>query len=178
MTGLLTVQVVRAGIRAPVGVEPRPKLRWAVLASTVALWALSLLALLSGWAQGRYLGLILVWGLLPFLLQWSFGGDLLLADWRRLGVAILAPTLYLWLVDAIAIGSGAWIIDPAQTTGVKLGVLPLEEMVFFLVTNLLIVSGITLALSPQSSARWQSYRQRLAGWWGVRVGDDAFSAGD
>jgi putative membrane protein len=57
------------------------------------------------------------------------------------------------LVDAIAIQSGTWTIDPAQTTGIKLGPLPLEEMVFFLMTNLIVAFGVTLMLSETSKER-------------------------
>jgi hypothetical protein len=63
------------------------------------------------------------------------------------------PTLYLWLVDALAIGSGTWVIDPKQTTGVMLGVMPVEEMLFFFATNVILVLGIALMLAPESHSR-------------------------
>ena len=51
-------------------------------------------------------------------------------------------------VDAVAIAAGTWVINPEQILGVHLpGRLPLEEAVFFLVTNILIGSGVTLALA-------------------------------
>ncbi|MBN1665536.1 MAG: lycopene cyclase domain-containing protein, partial [Anaerolineales bacterium] len=69
--------------------------------------------------------------------------------------------------DAIAINSGTWTLDPVQTTGLKLGVLPVEEMLFFLMTNLIIGFGINLMLSPDSQQRASTWlanlRQRRPG---------------
>jgi 15-cis-phytoene synthase/lycopene beta-cyclase len=55
---------------------------------------------------------------------------------------IALPTLYLWLVDTLALRRGTWVIS----TGTKYGVhlwdgLEIEEALFFLVTNTLIVFG-------------------------------------
>jgi putative membrane protein len=63
-------------------------------------------------------------------------------------------------VDALAITNGTWTIDPAQTTGIMIGRLPLEEMVFFFMTNLIIGLGMTLMLSPASHARAIEWRER------------------
>jgi lycopene cyclase domain-containing protein len=101
--------------------------------------------------------LILSWALIPILLQLAFGADLLLANWRLALTGILPVTLYLWWVDSLAISAGTWMIDPRQTTGIMIGVLPIEEMVFFFLTNVIIVFGITLMLTP-------SGRRQLAGW--------------
>jgi putative membrane protein len=70
-----------------------------------------------------------------------------------LTLAILPTTIYLWIVDAIAIYSGVWTIDPLQTLGIKIGPLPIEEMVFFLMTNVMISFGITLMIAPESRER-------------------------
>lgn len=46
----------------------------------------------------------------------------------------LLPVLAVFLVwDVLAIRAGHWSYDPGQTTGVLFGVLPLEEVLFFLV---------------------------------------------
>jgi 15-cis-phytoene synthase/lycopene beta-cyclase len=55
---------------------------------------------------------------------------------------IVLPTLYLWIVDTLALRRGTWVIS----TGTKYGVhlwdgLEIEEALFFLVTNTLIVFG-------------------------------------
>jgi 15-cis-phytoene synthase/lycopene beta-cyclase len=53
------------------------------------------------------------------------------------------PTLYLWVVDTLALKRGTWTIE----SGTKLGIylwdgLEIEEAIFFLVTNTLIVFGL------------------------------------
>ena len=56
---------------------------------------------------------------------------------------IVLPTMYLWIVDTLALKRGTWVIE----SGTKLGWqvwdgLEIEEAVFFLVTNILIVFGL------------------------------------
>lgn len=136
--------------------------RWAVaLAGLVWLAAVGMLA--SGWSPGTYLGLILVWAIPPILVQFGFGGDILWRHLALLGASIATGTLYLSLADAVAIGFGTWTIDPAQSLRIYLGgVLPLEEFIFFLVTNILLSFGIVLVLARQSQARLSpAIRRRL-----------------
>ncbi|MEZ0347788.1 MAG: lycopene cyclase domain-containing protein [Thermus sp.] len=109
--------------------------------------------LLALGGKGLYLGLILAYFAPVFLLQWAYGGDLLWA-WRRallLGVAL--PTLYLWLADLYAIRAGIWWIAPEYTLGPRAFGLPLEEMAFFLATNLAVVQGLLLAWHPEALRR-------------------------
>ena len=55
------------------------------------------------------------------------------ARWRRL-LLTLAPVVAVFTVwDVLAIRAGHWAYDPRQTSGVRVGVLPLEELLFFLV---------------------------------------------
>ncbi len=138
----------------------RIRLRGWAVASIVVVWLISTGVLLAGWKPGTYLTLIISWGFFPIFIQILFGADILWAKRRLLGAAILPPTIYLWAVDALALSSGTWSIDPTQTTGFKLGVLPVEEMVFFFLTNTIIGFGVTLMLSPESQRRaqeWMSY---------------------
>ena len=54
-------------------------------------------------------------------------------QWRRLGLT-LAPVLAVFLTwDVLAVSSDQWSYDPSQLVGVMVGVLPLEELLFFLV---------------------------------------------
>lgn len=56
-----------------------------------------------------------------------------LRRWRRL-LLTLAPTAAVFVAwDVAAIRAGHWSYDGRQTTGVALGPLPLEELLFFLV---------------------------------------------
>jgi lycopene cyclase domain-containing protein len=63
---------------------------------------------------------------------------------RTIAVAIALPTAYLCGADAVAIGAGIWIIHADRTLGLRLGDLPLEEAIFFLVTNTMVVQAIAL----------------------------------
>jgi lycopene cyclase domain-containing protein len=151
LTGLWTVWVLRKFRAAPF--RSNPRLRLISSLAIGILWIASCGLWLSGWKPGIYLSLILAWALLPVLLQVAFGADILFNHRKALLAAIAVPTLYLWIIDGLAITSGTWLIDPLQTTGIKLNSLPIEEMLFFLVTNILIAFGIILVLSPESLER-------------------------
>jgi lycopene cyclase domain-containing protein len=108
-----------------------------------------------GWKPGTYLSLILAWGLPPVMLQFAFGEDILWHHQRLVILAILPVFLYISAADSLAISGGTWTIDPAQSTGLFIGPLPVEEAVFFLITIVMISFGLTLALSRASSSRWK-----------------------
>lgn len=138
-----------------------PRLRYWSGALVFILWVLSLYLLVSGWQPGRYLGLILSWALIPIFIQVFFGGDILFVNAGLVFLAVAPTTLYLWIVDALSIRSRIWFISPDQTTGLGMGYLPLEEMVFFFMTNLLISIGMILILSPKSLERLQAVKKFL-----------------
>lgn len=110
--------------------------------------ATALGVVLLGRTEGTYLGLILAWAAPVLALQWAYAGREIWARRRAFLVAVAVPTLYLWMADAFAISRGIWRISEAHTLGPSVGVLPLEEAVFFLVTNLLVVQGMLLFLHP------------------------------
>ncbi len=117
------------------------------------IWLASIAILAAGWQPGTYLGLELVWALPPILLQLAFGADIL---WRYRSIVlwgIVAPTLYLSAGDIFAIDAGVWTIDPMQSTNIVLAGLPLEEFIFFLLTNTLVVFGTILVLAAESQER-------------------------
>ncbi|HSM56736.1 MAG TPA: lycopene cyclase domain-containing protein [Candidatus Sulfomarinibacteraceae bacterium] len=128
-----------------------------------ALWLAAVVILLLGWQPGTYLGLELGWALPPIMLQLIFGADILWRYRRPVLLSLLLPTLYLAAADALAITVGIWTIDPAQSLHLLLlGVLPLEELLFFLLTNTLIVFGVTLSLAPESTQRLRDLRSRVS----------------
>lgn len=94
--------------------------------------------------DGFYLGAILAWACPLFALQWAVGGGYLVRTWTRWLPAALVPTLYFAAADRVAIGLGIWTIAPETSTGLLVLGLPVEEGVFFLVTTLLVVWGMTL----------------------------------
>lgn len=135
-------------------IEENVTARWIGSVIVVALWLAALVILLLGWVPGRYLALILIWLLPPVLIQAAFGMEIIAHHGRLAITAITITTAYLWLVDFVAIASGAWVISEIQTTGIKLGgVLPIEEMTFFLVTNVLITFGMVLVMAVESQRR-------------------------
>lgn len=93
-----------------------------------------------------YLGLILVWSVPMLLLQWIYGGPWLWARRRRAVIGVAVPTLYLCAADRLAIEWGIWHISQRYTVELTLAGLPVEEALFFLVTNVLIVQGLLLAV--------------------------------
>ena len=108
----------------------------------IGIWVGTLLVSRQG--EGLYLGLILTWAIPFILLLWSLAYQVLIAlPPLNCSVAIIIPTLYLWLVDTFALRRGTWVIE----SGTKLGLtvwdgLEVEEALFFLATNTLIVFGL------------------------------------
>ena len=91
-----------------------------------------------------YLGWLLLWAGPVLAIQWGFGLTYLWAVRRPVVVAIAVPTIYLWIVDRIAIELGIWVISDAHTIGVAPLGLPIEEALFFLVTNVFLVQGLVM----------------------------------
>lgn len=124
-------------------------------------WLIAVGLLFYGGPQWRYLAITVAWAFIPVMIQIGFGADLLLGNWKMVGLAILLPTLYLSVVDWMAIGFGTWTISPAFTTGVVfVGRLPVEEMVFFLLTNVLVVFGLHLGLHSGSFKRLTDWKRK------------------
>ncbi|MEO5887903.1 MAG: lycopene cyclase domain-containing protein, partial [Anaerolineales bacterium] len=112
-----------------------------------------------------YLSIILFWALPAILPQLLFGADILWHYRKLVTLAILIPGIYLSLMDIIALKATTWSISPTQTTGMLFfGILPLEEVVFFFVTNVLVTFGLTLLLANVSQERFAELREQLRGW--------------
>ncbi len=138
--------------------------RQVLTSAVLVMWMISTATFLHRWIPGTYLTLILSWALVPIGIQLSFGADLLWHYRRLVAATILPVALYLSLADALAIKSGIWTIDPAQTTGLHLCCLPLEEGLFFLVTATVLGFGMTLALIPEGQERLELVARRLGAW--------------
>lgn len=160
MTGLWVLLLMRY-IHTKRVFKPNVMIRKVAVASVAVIWIASILILLMGWDAGNYLGLELVWALPPIMLQLAVGADILWHYRRLVFIAISSATIYLCMVDAVGIGGGTWTINPELTTGIKIGGLPFEEMLFFLLTNILLVSGLTLGLSTLTKERLPKELQRI-----------------
>jgi len=112
-----------------------------------------------------YLGTLLVWAGPVLAIQWGFAWPVLWERRRTLAVGVLVPTVYLWIADRIAIGLGIWTFDEQFMTGLAVLGLPIEEMLFFLLTNVFVVQGLLLFWWvtdrwPQVAARWNQVTAR------------------
>jgi lycopene cyclase domain-containing protein len=125
-------------------------------------WLASIVILIAKWQAGTYLALELAWALPPIALQLAFGADILWHFRRLVFLAIVPLTLYLSAADALAITLGTWTINPEQSLNIFVaGLLPIEELLFFLLTNTLISFGIVLLWAKLSHARFAGYLARL-----------------
>jgi lycopene cyclase domain-containing protein len=149
-------QVIARRIQVSRSFAPSLSLRYASMISLGIAWLASIALLFSGWPHGRYLGLILAWALPVLAMQFAFGADILWQSRRLVALTVLPIAAYLSATDTLAIVSGTWSINPALSTGILIGQLPLEEALFFLVTALIVACGLTLFLSEVSSRRWRS----------------------
>ncbi|KAF2799192.1 Lycopene beta-cyclase [Melanomma pulvis-pyrius CBS 109.77] len=122
-----------------------PQWRYYKLFGQLALLALIILSwgMVKGNGIGTYTGLILIWAVPFLLILWSLAYQFILGlPISNTAIPIILPTLYLWIVDTLALQRGTWVIN----TGTKFGIhlwdgLEIEEALFFLVTNTLIVFG-------------------------------------
>ena len=137
MTGLAYILVDRHS-RSRGGDTKRPRIVGACAGLVIA--GVGALALKSD--PTFYLGLILVWSGPVIAGQWCLRGDAFLT--RACLFGIFLPTIYLWIADRVAIASGIWSISDEYTIGFEPLGLPIEEAVFFLMTNVLVVQGIIL----------------------------------
>jgi lycopene cyclase domain-containing protein len=157
LTGLWLLWLSRR-IALPQSGPSQPELmRKIAVIGVGSIWLISVIGLYLAWQPFTYLGLILGWALPPLILQIAFGADILWRSRRLIGLVVGSVSVYLCAMDSLAIRAGTWTIEPAQSLNVFLGgVLPVEEFVFFLMTNLLITFGITLLLSQESRQRWKN----------------------
>jgi lycopene cyclase domain-containing protein len=112
-----------------------------------------------------YLGTLLVWAGPVLAIQWGFAWPVLWDLRRTLALGIGVPTAYLWVADRVAIELGIWTFDETYLTGLAVLGLPIEEMLFFLLTNVFVVQGLLLFWWvtdrwPAVTARWQRLRGR------------------
>lgn len=136
------------------------------------LWLLSAYLLFFGDASWTYLSIILFWACPALIMQAIFGADILWHYRKLVAGSILIPGIYLSLMDILALKETTWSISPGQTTGVLFfGILPLEEVLFFFVTNTLLTFGMTLLLAHVSQERLAGVREQVKVWRERRAAD-------
>lgn|GEM_PF-5422857 len=76
---------------------------------------------------------------------------------------ILLAIVYLCVADLLAIDSGTWTINHEYSLGILIGsVLPIEEVVFILFTNILLVFGLIVGVASESINLLRSNLKGLA----------------
>ena len=104
------------------------------------------------WGHLTYLGLLLPWAIPVLAIQWGAGHAVLRRRWRTLALATLGTTAYLIGIDAVALSQGIWTIHADRIVGLKLGNVPVEEALFFLLTDLMVVQSVVLLNAPELGA--------------------------
>ncbi|TGZ78407.1 terpenoid synthase, partial [Ascodesmis nigricans] len=101
-------------------------------------------AALRSSGEGTYMALIWVWAGPVVLGLWCVAYSHLLALPRRCTLLpIILPTIYLWIVDTLALRKGTWVINHGTKLNIQIWPhLEIEEAVFFAITNVLIVVGL------------------------------------
>ena len=101
--------------------------------------------------QMTYIVLLFVWALPIIGIQWIMGYQTFRSRRGVLTLGVLIPSTYLSLADVLAIRTGIWTFSPDLTLNLWIGGLPLEEGLFFLVTNVMVVQGILLLTSKSDT---------------------------
>jgi lycopene cyclase domain-containing protein len=102
------------------------------------------------WGHLTYLGLLLPWALPVIALQWGVGHAALRRRLAPLLLGTLLPTAYLIGSDAVALAQGIWSIHHDRVLGLYLGNVPVEEALFFLLTDLMVAQSVILFNAPET----------------------------
>lgn len=140
--------------------EVKP-LQW-LFAATLFPIGLLLFATVEPSAEWVYLWLIAIWSLPVLCLQWIVGLRVLLIEKKTWCLSVFALCAYFWLADSYAIHKEIWTFPEGTISGLSLfGRLPIEEALFFVVTNLMVVQGYILFTSVDfsRSSFWKLERQ-------------------
>ncbi len=86
------------------------------------------------------------------LFQWVIGWRVFSRNFRVIFIPPLIATVFFGMCDSFAIRARIWTFDPRQILGWRIGGLPLEEVLFFLLTSLLVTQSLLLLLP--SRYRW------------------------
>jgi lycopene cyclase domain-containing protein len=91
-----------------------------------------------------YLVFELAWAIPVLVLQILVGWRELWKERRALVTAVVIATTYLSAADGVAISQGIWTLHAARVIQLKIGVVPVEEIVFFFLTNSMVVQSVIL----------------------------------
>ena len=157
----LWCQVVVRRVISTENFKPSRRLRYMASAIAAVIWLGAAFIFLSHWKTLTYLSIILFWAIPPMIPQLFFGADILWHHRKLLAWTILPLGLYLSFADSLAIKSGTWVINPAQSTNIFIGNLPLEEAVFFFLTVAMVSFGVTVLREKESRSRWMEIKDQI-----------------
>lgn len=141
--------------------RPNRPLVYLSIGIIIAAWFFFTWQFFFGPDSWNYLGIIFFWALPAILPQFLFGADILWHYRKLVFWALFVPGLYLSLTDIVALSATTWQISKDQTLGINFfGILPVEEVAFFFITNVLIGFGITLMLSTLGQQRFADWKAR------------------
>lgn len=86
------------------------------------------------------------WTVPLLALQWAIGWKIFYRNLRAIFAPALIGAAFFSLIDQIAVSKGIWFFDPGQILGLFVGLLPFEEVLFFLLTCLLVTQSLILLL--------------------------------
>ncbi|MBF6589875.1 MAG: lycopene cyclase domain-containing protein [Ktedonobacterales bacterium] len=113
-----------------------------------------------------YLPFLLIWAPPVIVVQWLVGARYLWRERRRWPWIVLSLGAYFTLADAVAILAGIWRFERRSLVGLFLGPVPIEEVLFYLLTAAMVVQGFVIAWGvwPERRAlvaRWRARAARL-----------------
>lgn len=94
----------------------------------------------------NYLFHLLVWMLPVIALQWGIAWRVFLQNKKAVFLPPVIIGTYYALADSVAVNAGVWHFDPEQILGIFVGPLPIEEILFFYITALLVSQSFIMLL--------------------------------
>lgn len=79
-------------------------------------------------------------------LQWVIGWRVFRRNLRVVFAPALIATAFFAVTDSVAVRDHLWFFDERQILGWRIGILPVEEVLFFLLTSLLVTQSFVLLL--------------------------------
>lgn len=105
-------------------------------------------AITLGWCnavpatKNFYLCSILWWSLLIVVMLWYIASSYIVQRYQQILFSVLFPSIYLCYVDLIALRAKVWHINEQTSLEIFLvSTLPIEEVIFFFITNFMVVMG-------------------------------------
>lgn len=109
----------------------------------------------------KYLFLEIVWFLPVIIGQWLIGPGIVRSRWKAVPLVALPIAAYLTMKDKVALDDGTWTINEETSTGLKIGGVPIEEALFFLLTSWVSAQGVILLVDERSHQTLAHIRTRL-----------------